>query len=279
MKRHKNLSQNDIEIIETREIHDFINMCKDAYDQGWHESNGGNASHRLTTQTVEKIKDRFNRGDHYEMTIDARNVGGEYFIITGSGQQMRNVKRYPTEVIGIIRIDDDGKGYTLVWGLTSGANPTMETATHLLTHNVSKVRGNRTLLHSHPIAINTLTFLLKQDSKVYTRALWSMITECSVVFPEGVSVIDWMVCGSDEIGIASAREMEKCNVVIWPHHGIFAISETPDLAFGLLHTIEKAAGLYLNALQAGGIKQSIGHAEVEALSQKFGFEYDQSIFE
>lgn len=266
-------------IINNREIREFMYMCDDAYKQGWHESNGGNASHRLTEETVEEIKGEFKPLRHYKLGIEVSNLVNEYFLITGSGQQMRNIVRYPTEVFGIIKIDEDGKGYELVWGLTSLANPTMETATHLLTHNVSKRRGNRTLLHSHPIAINSLTFLLKQDSKVYTKALWSMITECSVVFPEGVEVIDWMVCGSDEIGIASANKMEHCNVVIWPHHGIFATSKNPDLAFGLLHTVEKAASLYLNVLQAGGIKQCIGHDEVDALSAAFGFEYDSSVFE
>lgn len=268
-----------MKVISNREVIDFINMCDDAYKQGWHESNGGNASHRLTKDTVASLKSEFNKKIEFELNIEVPNLIGEYFLITGSGQQMRNIKRYPHEVFGIIRINDAGDGYTLVWGLTTGANPTMETATHLLTHNVGKLRGNHTLLHSHPIAINSLTFIFKQDSKVYTKALWSMITECSVVFPEGVEIIDWMVCGSDEIGVSSANKMEKCNVVIWPHHGIFATAASPDLAFGLLHTVEKASQLYLNVIQAGGIKQSIGFDEVKALSESFDFKFDKTIYE
>ncbi len=268
-----------MEILKVREIEQFINMCDDAYLQGWHESNGGNASHRLSTATVKQISPEFDKQKHYNLEITVSNLSGEYFLITGSTMQLRNIKRYPDEVFGIIKIDDDGCGYTLVWGLSSGANPTMETATHLLTHNVSKKRGNRSLLHSHPIAINSLTFLLKQDSALYTKILWSMITECSIVFPEGVAIIDWMVCGDDEIGIASAKQMEACNVVIWPHHGIFATAPSCDLAFGLLHTIEKSAQLYLNVLHAGGEQQAIGYKQVKALSERFNFEFDQSIYE
>lgn len=269
----------ECKVLENREIKDFINMCNDAWLLGWHESNGGNASHRLNSETVKAIKTEFNKKIEYELNVNVENLAGEFFLITGSGQQMRNITRYPEEVFGIIEINESGTGYHLVWGLEAGANPTMETATHLLTHNVGKERGNRSLLHSHPIAINSLTFLLKQDSDVYTKALWSVITECSVVFPEGVAIIDWMVCGSDEIGIASSKEMEKCNVVIWPHHGIFATAPSPDLAFGLLHTIEKASAIYLNTLQCGGQVQSIGKNEVESLSQKFGFEYNSKVFE
>lgn len=268
-----------MEVLNNREVQSFIDMCNDAYLQGWHESNGGNASHRLTAETVELIKSEFNKQKEYSLGVKVENLAGEYFLVTGSGQQMRNITRYPREVFGIIQINQSGTGYNLVWGLDGGANPTMETATHLLTHNTSKARGNRTLLHSHPIALNSLTFLLPQDSKVYTKILWSMITECSVVFPEGVEIIDWMVCGSDQIGLASAEKMETSNVVIWPHHGIFATAETPDLAFGLLHTIEKASDIYLRVLQAGGVKQSIGYQEVQQLSESFGFDFDKTIFE
>lgn len=267
-----------MKVMENREVLDFMNMCDDAYKQGWHESNGGNASHRLTSDTVKQINKGFNKNIEYSLNVEVKNLAGEHFLITGSGQQMRNIIRYPEEVFGIIRINDTGDGYTLVWGLITGANPTMETATHLLTHNVGKKRGNRTLLHSHPIAINSLTFILKQDSKVYTKALWSMITECSVVFPEGVEIIDWMVCGSNEIGIASAKKMKTCNVVIWPHHGIFTTAANPDLAFGLLHTVEKASQQYLNVIQAGGVKQAIGIGEVQALSESFKFNFDESVY-
>lgn len=268
-----------MELLQNREVKDFINMCWDAWDQGWHESNGGNASHRLTNETVEDISVNFNKNKDYKLDVNVPNIANEYFLITGSGCQFRNIKRYPEEVLGVIRINPEGTGYKLLWGLTSGANPTMETATHLLTHNVSKLRGNRSLLHSHPIAINALTFLLEQDSKLYTKVLWSMITECSIVFPEGVEIIDWMVCGSDEIGIASSKKMEHCNVVIWPHHGIFATAETCDLAFGLLHTIEKAANIYLKVLQVGKVENCIGIKEVEQLADVFKFDFDRGVYE
>lgn len=266
-------------LLDNREVESFINMCWDSWEQGWHESNGGNASHRLTSETVEQISSFFNQEKEYILDVSVSNIADEYFLITGSGCQFRNIKRYPSEVIGIIQINSEGSGYKLVWGLTAGANPTMETTTHLLTHNASCKRGNRSLLHSHPIALNSLTFLLEQDSKVYTKILWSMITECSIVFPEGVEIIDWMVCGSDQIGIASSEKMKKCNVVIWPHHGIFAIGENCDLAFGLLHTLEKSAAIYLNVIQAGKVKNSIGLQEVEQLATAFSFNFDRSIYE
>lgn len=268
-----------MEILKNREVENFINMCWDAWEQGWHESNGGNASHRLTSETVDEIKSGFNKSKRYDLDVAVPNIANEYFLITGSGCQFRNIKRYSSEVIGIIQINEYGTGYCLVWGLTAGANPTMETVTHLLTHNVSCKRGKRSLLHSHPVAINSLTFLLEQDSKLYTKVLWSMITECSIVFPEGVEIIDWMVCGSTEIGLKSSEKMKNCNVVIWPHHGIFATAENCDLAFGLLHTIEKAAMLYLNIMQAGEVKNTIGLNEVEQLADVFEFKFDRSIYE
>lgn len=268
-----------MEIIKNREIQNFINMCWDAWQQGWHESNGGNASHRLTYETVKEIEYCFNKNKEYFLDVSVPNIANEYFLITGSGCQFRNIKRYTDEVIGIIKINEIGTGYQLLWGLTGDANPTMETATHLLTHNTVISRRNRSLLHSHPIAINSLTFLLDQDSREYSRILWAMITECSIVFPEGIEIIDWMVCGSNEIGIASSKKMEHCNVVLWPHHGIFVTAENCDLTFGLLHTIEKAASIYLNVIQSGDIKNAIGINEVELLANEFDFEFDRRIYE
>ena len=33
------------------------------------------------------------------------------------------------------------------------------------------------------------------DSRSFTRTLWQMCSECVVVFPEGVNVLPWMLCG------------------------------------------------------------------------------------
>ena len=57
-------------------------------------------------------------------------------------------------------------------------------------------------------------------------------------FPDGVGVVGWMVPGGRAIAEKTAELMEKYDVVIWAHHGMFCSGEDFDLTFGLMHTVE-----------------------------------------
>ena len=45
--------------------------------------------------------------------------------------------------------------------------------------------------------------------KVFTRELWEMMTECPVIFPDGIGVIPWMVPGGRDIAVESSKLMKK----------------------------------------------------------------------
>ena len=82
---------------------------------------------------------------------------------------------------------------------------------------------------------------------MFTRDLWEIMTEGPVIFPEGVGVVEWMVPGGQSIAIQTSKEMEEhgYNAVIWAHHGMFCSGTDFDQTFGLMHTIEKAAEIWL----------------------------------
>ena len=63
-----------------------------------------------------------------------------------------------------------------------------------------------------------------------------------------VGVVGWMVPGGREIAIKTAELMQKYDVVIWAHHGMFCSGEDFDLTFGLLHTVEKSAEILVKIL-------------------------------
>lgn len=48
------------------------------------------------------------------------------FIVTGSGKFFRNVQLDPAANLGVVKIDSDGAGYHILWGLTHDAVPTSE---------------------------------------------------------------------------------------------------------------------------------------------------------
>lgn len=269
-------------ILEKDFIKGFIRMCDDGFKQGWHERNGGNLSYRLKEDEVESIKDYLDfTNDFIEIGIVVKNLANEYFLVTGSGKYFRNVILNPEENMGIIEIDSSGTKYRILWGLKNGGRPTSELPTHLMNHEVKKLNTDnkhRVIYHCHPANIISLTFVLPLDNKVFTRELWEMATECTVVFPEGVGVVKWMVPGGREIAVATSELMDKYNVTVWAHHGIFCSGEDFDLTFGLAHTVEKSAEILVKVLSIRPDKlQTITKENFIDLSKDFNVELSAEI--
>lgn len=94
-----------------------------------------------------------------------------------------------------------------------------------------------------------------------------------MVFPEGVGIIPYMTPGTNEIGAKTAAKMADYRVVMWPHHGIFAVGADLDETFGLIETVEKTALIYSQIMAQGGqIKQKITDDQLKELAQAFGVE-------
>ncbi|GET16149.1 hypothetical protein NB11A_04400 [Ligilactobacillus agilis] len=118
-----------------------------------------------------------------------------------------------------------------------------------------------------------LSFTQALDERQLSRLLWQMQAESLVVFPEGVGIIPYMTPGTNEIGAKTAAKMADYRVVMWPHHGIFAVGADLDETFGLIETVEKAALIYSQIMAQGGqIKQKITDDQLKELAQAFGVE-------
>jgi rhamnulose-1-phosphate aldolase len=99
-----------------------------------------------------------------------------------------------------------------------------------------------------------------------------MCTECIVVFPDGVGVLPWMLCGTNSIGEATAKKMEEFRLVVWGMHGIYGAGKDLDEAFGLIETVEKAAQLYMLTAHLPRVN-TIRDEELKAVAEAFGLEY------
>lgn len=241
-----------MEILDAAFVRKFIRMCDDGFQQGWHERNGGNLSYRLRPDETSAIREclRFDR-EWNPIGTGVPCLAGEFFMVTGSGKYFRNVILDPAANTCILEIDSAGEQYRICWGLTDGGRPTSELPSHLMNHEVKKgaTQGrHRVIYHAHPVNTIALTFVLPLEDKVFTRELWEMATECPVVFPEGVGVVPWMVPGGRSIAVATSRLMQKYNVAIWAHHGMFCSGEDFDQTFGLMHTVEKSAEILIKVL-------------------------------
>jgi rhamnulose-1-phosphate aldolase len=152
--------------------------------------------------------------------------------------------------IGIVELNETGDAYRVVWGLTDAGRPTSEFAAHLLIHETCASLTNgadRVVYHAHTPNITSITTAFTVDSRVLSRVLWKSTTECIIAAPEGVGVLEYVTPGSIELAERTAALMESYRAVVWSGHGITACSETFDDTFGLIDSLEKAAGIYVQA--------------------------------
>lgn len=265
-----------MDILNTKLAKDFIKLCSDGFKQGWHERNGGNLSYRMTEDQVAELSSLLDLSAEWrEIGADVPGLAGEYFMVTGSGKYMRNVELDLADSACIIRLDDTGSRYQIVWGLVNGGRPTSELPSHLMNLEVLKERdpGMRVVYHAHPANTIALTFVLPLDGEVFTREIWEMATECPVVFPKGIGVVPWMVPGGREIGKETAEIMKTRDVAIWAHHGMFVCGHDFDETFGLMHTVEKSAEILVKVMSMSDRKLStITPDDFRALQGPFGIE-------
>ena len=83
-------------------------------------------------------------------------------------------------------------------------------------------------MHTHPTYTLAMTHVHELDDKKFTHTIWEMCTECIVVFPDGIGVLPWMVCGNNEIGVATAEKMKDYRLVVWGLHGIYGAGKDMD---------------------------------------------------
>ena len=264
-----------MDILDNKSVKGFIRMCNDGWLQGWHERNGGNLTYRMPAEDVEQCRGFFSYDKPYvNMGVKAENLAGEFFIATGSGKYLRNVIEAPEENICIVEINEAGDSYRIVWGLTGGGRPTSEFPSHFLNHSVKAEATdgkNRVIYHAHTPNLIALTYILPLTARAFSRVLWQSATECPVVFPGGVGVVPWMVPGGADIALATSELMKEFDAAVWAHHGLFCSGSDFDETFGLMHTIEKAAEIYLLAKSSGAeFLQTITDDNLRAIAKDFG---------
>lgn len=263
-------------IEEIKIVRDYIRMCSDGWEQGWHERNGGNLTYRMRPEEVEACRPYFGApGEWTAMGVTGASLAGEYFLTTGSGKYFRNVALDPAHSIGIVEINDRGDAWRIVWGLDGGAKPTSEFPSHYMNHCVRAAAtggANRVIYHAHPANLIAMTYVLPLTARDFTHALWQSATECPVVFPGGVGVVPWMVPGGADIAMATSELMKEFDAAVWAHHGLFCSGPDFDTTFGLMHTIEKAAQIWVLAQSAGQgrIRQTIEDDDLRAIAREFG---------
>ncbi len=261
-----------MDILQAPFVKEMAETTSNLYRLGWDERNGGNVSYLLKEEEVTPFIDVDQVIREIPMIFDASALAGKYFLVTGSGKYFKNVEKAPAENIGLIRVQANGRKLDLLWGLENNATPTSELPSHFMSH-ISRLEvapENRIVMHCHASHLLAMTFTHELDERAFTRTLWQMCTECLVVFPEGISIIPWIVPGTNEIGEATAAKMKETRLVLWPHHGVYGSGKDLDETFGLIETAEKAAQVYTYVKAQGPILQTITDENLQKLADGFG---------
>ena len=256
----------------------FVEVMKkttaNMYRLGWDERNGGNISWMLDEREVGEYLNLNRVIRTISLGFDASAVAGKIFIVTGTGKYFKNVQDDPELNLGIVRIAKDGCNAELLWGYKDGGRFTSEFPAHLMSHmaRLSVDPENRVVMHCHPTHTLAMNYVHELDEKKLTHTLWEMCTECIVVFPDGIGVLPWMLCGTNTIGEATAEKMKEFRLVVWGMHGIYGVGKTMDEAFGLIETVEKAAQVYMLTAHLPRVNTIRDH-ELQELAEFFAVKY------
>ena len=254
-------------IFEAPFVREMEKTTANMYRLGWDERNGGNVSYLLDEKEVAEYLDL----NHVIRTIptgfDAKPLIGKIFIVTGTGKYFKNVESDPETNLGIVRIGQDGTTAELLWGYKDGGRFTSEFPAHMMSHmaRLAVDPQHRIVMHTHPTYTIAMNAVCPLDEKDFTKRLWKSNTEAVVVFPDGVGVLPCMICGTNEIGEATAAKMKDFRLVVWTNHGIYGTGKTMDEAFGLIETVEKTAQIYM--LTLGHVVNEIPDEVIKGLAK------------
>lgn len=262
------------DILHAPFLEEMRRTATNMYRLGWDERNAGNISCLLDEDEVAGYLDPARVLRVIELGFDASALAGRLILVTGAGKYFKNVDTDPASCLAIVRIAPDGRSAQLLWGLRDGGRVTSELAAHLMSHaaRLSVDPGQRVVMHCHPTCTVAMSHVHPLDEGRFTHTLWQMNTEGIMVFPDGVGVLPWMVCGTPEIGAATAEKMREFRLVIWAMHGIYGAGRTLDETFGLIETVEKAAEIYLLTAHLPRVN-TIRDDQLDEMARFLGVEY------
>lgn len=262
------------DILKAPFLCELTKIISNMYRLGWDERNGGNVSYLLDEKEVSEYLDINNVIREIPTGFTDKSLAGKIFIVTGTGKYFKNVEADPENNLGIIKIAEDGTTAQLLWGYADGGRFTSELPAHLMSHSqrLKVDPENRVVMHCHPANILAMTYVHSLDEREFTRSLWQMCTECIVVYPDGVGVLPWMLCGTNSIGEATAAKMKDYRIVIWSLHGIYGAGKDLDECFGLIETVEKAAQIYMMTAHLPRVN-TLTDENLKELGEAFGVDY------
>lgn len=250
---------------ETRELARLM------WERGWDEANGGNITYLLTAEEEAALHYKPGTGRRVDLKDIPAKVRNRFVLVTATGSFFRELDDNPDQLLGIVYVPLEGDYYEIAFGL-EGNGPTSELPSHLASHAVRLEQDpeQRVIMHNHATHVLEMTHVGPQDSKEFTRALWRIITEAIVLFPDGIGFVPWCVCGGQSIADKTNEQMRNCRIVVWQYHGVLTAGKSLHDAFGLLETVDKCCEAWLAAQACGSPGPGISDTGLWEICDAFG---------
>lgn len=238
---------------ESSYVKSICEITRSSYEKGWDEINGGNMSIRIDPDNLTNYED-VKKLRSFDLKFNASYLANQFFLVTATGSLFRKIADNVQENLGLVKISADGNSGEIYWGFANNKMPTSEFPSHLMAHiaRMKKDSNQSVVMHCHPTNLIAMSFTQPLSERYFSRTIWKMQAESMNLLSEGIGIVPYMTPGTTELGEATAKKISNnFRIIMWPHHGVLAVSDNADQCFGLIETVEKAASIF-TAIQAQG---------------------------
>lgn len=215
-----------------------------------------------------------------ELPVPAPDLANHTVIVTGSGRRLRDLDRLPSESMGAVVVDPDGRHgtlYTAVGRLFTIL--TSEWNSHLAVHNDTVARTGtnfHAVVHAQPPHLTYLSHVPEYaDEVVFSRRVLRWQPETIVQLPKGIGILPFMLPSSDELMAATVESLRRHRLVVWSKHGVMARSDqSVTRAVDRIEYAEAGARYEYMDLVAGGRGEGLTTAESTTLVRTFDVDTD-----
>lgn len=160
----------------------------------------------------------------------APEMVGHTFVVTGSGQRLREIGRDPGANLGCLVVNPGGEtGELFSSPRRQFARLTSEFNSHLAVHHSQmKASGVKlhAVVHAQPRRLTYLSHVAAYRDQTYlNRHLLRWQPEAVVFLSDGIGVVPFLVPGSSDLMAATVKKLADHHVIIWAKHGAMARSE------------------------------------------------------
>lgn len=231
--------------------------------RGWSEAAGGNMSVRLDTPPDTT------KGEPQELPFSVPYLAGKALLLTGSGTRTRETALFASRDVGLYRIEKNGTSYS--W-LAGNNTPTSELPAHCAIHNALAEHRpeDKAILHTHPANLVALCHApgLASGLAISDKVL-RLQSEALLHLPEGIGYVPHQIPGSLELGLASAKLVEKYRLVLWHMHGCLATGKDLATAFDYMEVFQKCAVMYWTLRSANIDPDGMSDDDIEKTLRAF----------